>query len=108
MLTAEPIAHIFRDAAGVAWIDHTRVKVLEVVLDHVAYGWSAEEIHRQHSHLSLAQIHAALGYFYDHQAAFDAQMAQSLAAADRLAAATTDSPLRRRLRLLQRHDSFSV
>lgn len=102
MLTAEPIAHIFRDPAGVAWIDHTRVKVLEVVLDHVAYGWSAEEIHRQHSHLSLAQIHAALGYFYDHQAAFDVQMAQSLADADRVAAATTDSPLRRRLRLLRR------
>lgn len=102
MLTAEPISHIFRDTAGVAWIDHTRVKVLEVVLDHVAYGWSAEEIHRQHSHLSLAQIHAALGYFYDHQAAFDAQMAQSLADANRLAAATTVSPLRRRLRLLQR------
>lgn len=102
MLTAEPIAHIYRDAAGVAWIDRTRVKVLEVVLDHVAYGWSAEEIHRQHPHLSLAQIHAALGYYYDHQAAFDQQMTASMAEAERLAAATTDTPLRRRLRLLQR------
>jgi hypothetical protein len=50
----------------------------------------------------LAQIHAALGYYYDHQAAFDAAMAKSLAEADRLAAGTTDSPLRRRLRLLKR------
>jgi uncharacterized protein (DUF433 family) len=101
MLTAEPIAHIFRDTIGVAWIDRTRVKVLEVALDHVAYGWSAEEIHRQHSHLSLAQIHAALGYYYDHQAAIDQQMMESLAEADHLAAAMTDSPLRRRLRLLR-------
>jgi uncharacterized protein (DUF433 family) len=101
MLTAEPIAHIFRDTTGVAWIDRTRVKVLEVALDHVAYGWSAEEIHRQHSHLSLAQIHAALGYYYDHQAAIDQQMMESLAEADHLAAAMTDSPLRRRLRLLR-------
>ncbi|MGH7957867.1 MAG: DUF433 domain-containing protein [Opitutaceae bacterium] len=102
MLTAEPIAHIYRDPAGAAWIDRTRVKVIELALDHVAYGWSAEEIHRQHPHLSLAQIHAALGYYYDHQTAFDQQMAESLAEADRLAAATADSPLRRRLRLLQR------
>jgi uncharacterized protein (DUF433 family) len=102
MLTAEPIAHIYRDADGVAWIDRTRVKVVEVALDHVAYGWSAEEIHRQHPHLSLAQIHAALGHYYDHQAAFDQLMAEDLAEADRLAASTADSPLRRRLRLLQR------
>lgn len=65
MLAAEPVAHIFRDAAGVAWIDRTRVKVIEVALDHVASGWSAEEIHRHHPHLSLAQIHAALGYYYE-------------------------------------------
>lgn len=102
MHTDEPIAHLFRDDAGVAWIDRTRVKVIEVALDHVVYGWSAEEIHRQHPHLSLAQIHAALGYYYDHQAAFDAAMAKSLAKADRLAAGSVDSPLRRRLRLLQR------
>lgn len=102
MHAAEPIAHIFRDAAGVAWIDRTRVKVIEVALDHVAYGWSAEEIHRQHPHLSLAQIHAALGYYYDHQAAFDAEMAKSLTEADRLAAGSADSPLRRRLRLFKR------
>ena len=102
MLTAEPIAHIYRDASGVAWIDRTRIKVLEVALDHVAYGWGAEEIRRQHPLLSLAQVHAALGYYYDHQVAFDSQMTQSLAEADRLAASTTDSPLRRRLRLLQR------
>ena len=102
MRTAEPIAHIFRDAAGIAWIDSTKVKVIEVALDHVAYGWSAEEIRRQHPLLTMAQIHAALGYYYDHQAAFDRQMAESLAEADRLAAGTADSPLRRRLRLLKR------
>ena len=104
MLTAEPIAHIYRDADGVAWIDRTRVKVMEVVLDHLARSWSAEEIHRQHPAdlPRWQQIHAALGYYYDHQAAFDKQIAQDLAEADRLAGSTTDSPLRRRLRLLQR------
>ena len=40
------------------------MKVTEVVLDKIAYGWSPEEIHFQHPHLSLAQIHAALTYYY--------------------------------------------
>ena len=99
MLTAAPIAHIVRDDAGVAWLDGTQVKVREVVLDHVAYGWSAEEIHRQHPGLSLARIHAALGYYYDHQSAFDRELAGSLELAQRLAAAAQESPLRRRLQL---------
>jgi len=102
MLTAEPIAHIYRDAAGVAWIDHTRIKVMEVALDHLANSWSAEEIHRQHPDMSLAQIHAALSYYYDHQVAFDQQIARDLTEANRLADWTADSPLRLRLRLLQR------
>jgi uncharacterized protein (DUF433 family) len=102
MLTAEPVAHIYRDAAGVAWIDRTRVKVMQVALDHLAYGWGAEEMRRQHPNLSLAQIHAALGYYYDHQVAFDQQIAKDLTEAERLAGLTTDSPLRHRLSLLQR------
>jgi uncharacterized protein (DUF433 family) len=52
-------AHIHLDERGVAWIDDTNVKVVEVVLDTRAYGWSPEDIHAQHSGLSLAQIHAA-------------------------------------------------
>ncbi|HXI91528.1 MAG TPA: DUF433 domain-containing protein [Blastocatellia bacterium] len=52
--------HIEIDERGVAWITDANTKVIEVVLDRVAYGWSPEEIHFQHPTLSLAQIHAAL------------------------------------------------
>ncbi|HEX4122166.1 MAG TPA: hypothetical protein VH619_16230 [Verrucomicrobiae bacterium] len=38
-------SHIHRDAEGRAWIDDTNTKVIEVALDHIAYGWSADEIH---------------------------------------------------------------
>jgi hypothetical protein len=38
-------AHIHLDTRGVAWIGKTNVKVIEVVLDKLAYGWSPEEIH---------------------------------------------------------------
>jgi hypothetical protein len=37
-----------------------------------AHGSSPEEISFQHPHLSLAQIHAALSYYYDHQQEIDA------------------------------------
>jgi uncharacterized protein (DUF433 family) len=93
-------SHVWTDAESRAWIDKTNVKVIEVVLDHLAYGWSPEEMHYQHPHLSLAQIHSALAYYFDHQSEFDKQIEASLKNAEQLAAAAKDSPLRQRLRRL--------
>ena len=93
-------AHIHLDARGVAWIDDTNTKVVEVVLDKRAYGLNPEEIHEQHSHLSLAQIHAALSYYYDHQQAMDAYIEQQLKWVEAMAAQAGDSPVRQRLRAL--------
>jgi uncharacterized protein (DUF433 family) len=92
--------HVWTDSHGNAWIDRTNVKVIEVVLDHLAYGWSPEEMHYQQPHLSLAQIHAALAYYFDHQTEFDKQIETGLRQAESLAAETKDSPLRQRLRRL--------
>jgi uncharacterized protein (DUF433 family) len=93
-------AHIHLDDQGRAWIDDTNTKVIEVVLDQIAYGWSPEEIHFQHPHLSMAQIHAALSYYYDHQAAFDAEIARQLQEYDARRATVEDSPIRKRLRAM--------
>src|SRR6266567_561447 len=60
MTAADVLHHIRLDERGVAWIDDTRSRVIEVAMEHISYGWGAEEIHRQHPHLSLAQTHAAL------------------------------------------------
>ena len=90
--------HIEIDERGVAWITGANTKVIEVVLDKLAYGWSPEEIHFQHSYLTLAQIHAALTYYYDHQSELDAEIMRQLAEVDALAEAAKDSPGRRRLR----------
>jgi uncharacterized protein (DUF433 family) len=97
MNAVDTSSHIHQDAEGRAWIDDTNVKVIEVILDHIAYGWSADEIHVQHPHLSLGQIHAALSYYFDHQPEFDRKIEASLQKAERLAAEAKDSPLRRRL-----------
>src|ERR1041384_841773 len=78
MLVIEPITHIRRDERGTAWIAETNTKVIEVAMDHAAYGWDAEEIHAAHPHLSLAQIHAALSHYHDHKVELDAQMQQQI------------------------------
>jgi uncharacterized protein (DUF433 family) len=56
-MTAVVATQIELDDRGVAWIGGTTVNVTEVVLDKIAYGSSPEEIHFQHPHVSLAQIH---------------------------------------------------
>jgi uncharacterized protein (DUF433 family) len=85
------------DDRGVPWIARTKVKVAEIVLDKIAYGSSPEEIHFQHPHLSLAQIHAALAYYYEKQDDLDRQMKADLEEADGLAIKVSDPSFRRRL-----------
>src|ERR1051325_332926 len=99
--TAVTISHIVLDGQGRPWIEGTNTKVIEVVLDKVAYGWSPEEMHLQHPHLPLAKIHAALAYYYDHQRELDAQIEQQLQRISSIrdaAGAAGDSPLVKRLR----------
>jgi uncharacterized protein (DUF433 family) len=96
MAVAAP--HIKEDERGIAWIDDTNVKVVEVVLDRVAYGWSPEEIHFQHPALSLAQIYGALAYYYDNQQKMDLQIAAQDREVRRLRNEAGESPLVLRLK----------
>lgn len=97
-MTTTETAHILLDSAGVAWIDDTKTKVIEVILNWIAYGWGPGEIHQQHPHLSLAQIHAAFAYYYDHQDALDAEIKRRREYADKLAAKSPETPGRKKLR----------
>lgn len=95
-------SHVVVDERGIAWIDDTNVKVIEVVLDRMAHGSSPEEMHSQYPHLSLAQIHSALAYYHDHQVDLDAQMARDRAEIQRIRDQAGETPGRRRLRTLGR------
>jgi uncharacterized protein (DUF433 family) len=94
--------HIELDENGVAWINGTSVKVIEVAVDKIAHGSSPEEIHFQYPHLSLAQIHAALAYYYDHQAELDADIKRRWQEADELATNFSDPALRQKLLTLKK------
>ncbi len=94
-------AHIEVDENGVAWIDDTKVKVIEIVIDKIVHGSSPEEMHFQYPHISLAQIHAALAYYYDNQAALDAEIEQRWREGDELVRKISDSSLRQKLLTLK-------
>jgi uncharacterized protein (DUF433 family) len=66
MGTATQYPHLTIDEDGTARIERTRYKVIHLAGEHFHYGWSAEEILRQHPDLRPEQVHAALTYFYDH------------------------------------------
>ena len=78
-------------------MDHTNVKVIEVVLDHLAYGWNAETIRENHPHLSLARVYAALAWYYDHQTEMDSELDRQDGRIRALRAASGKSSLQRRL-----------
>ncbi|MDA1191599.1 MAG: DUF433 domain-containing protein [Candidatus Poribacteria bacterium] len=47
-------------------IKGTRLKVSYIVTEYELMGWSPDEIVTAHPHLTLAQVHDALSYYYDH------------------------------------------
>jgi Protein of unknown function (DUF433) len=51
-----------------------RIRVMQIVMDYLAYGWSVEEMYRQHPYLQLAEIYAAMGYYFDNQTEIDAEI----------------------------------
>jgi len=89
------------DARGVAWVARANTKVKEIVLDKLAYGWSPEEMHFQHPHLSMAQIHAALAYYYENQDKLDDEIRRDLEEADQVRSQSESSALRSRLQSIR-------
>jgi uncharacterized protein (DUF433 family) len=98
MTTTAAATHIVIDERGRTWIEGTATKVVQVVMDKLAWGWDAEQIHRQYPHLPLAKIHAALSYYYDHKAEIDAEVQRIDREVNAMRAAAGESPLAKQLR----------
>jgi len=92
-----------QDAEGTAYVQGTTTKVIEIARDRTARGLlAAEEIQAVYPSLSLPQIHAALGYYYDHQEECDRQIDERRQQADILLKRIENPVLQERLRRLQR------
>jgi uncharacterized protein (DUF433 family) len=90
--------HISLDSANVPVLTGTRMKVVEIVLDHLAHGTDAAEIQRQFPVLTLGQIYSALAYYYDHQEDLDQDIAQRLRKVGEIQSRLGNSSLASKLR----------
>jgi uncharacterized protein (DUF433 family) len=105
-MTTVLIEHIALDDQGIARITGTRMKVIHLVMDKMANNSTPEDMARAFAPLSLAQIHAALSYYYDHQAQLDAQIERTLQDTDAMRAESGTQPTRDELvARLRRKDS---
>lgn len=71
MAHATAYEHIVTDETGVPFIEGTTTKVIELMLETLAYGWSPDELQFQHPYLTLGQIHSAFAYYWDHKDELD-------------------------------------
>lgn len=51
-----------------------RIRVAQIVMGYLTYGWPVEEICRQHPYLKPAEARAAMGYYFDHQKEIDQEI----------------------------------
>jgi uncharacterized protein (DUF433 family) len=98
MDTVAAYPHISVDDKGVARIAHSRYKVLYLAGEHHLYGWSAEDIRREHPDLRPEEVYAALTYFYDHRDEMVRQLQENAAYVDSIRGNSTPS----RAELLER------
>jgi uncharacterized protein (DUF433 family) len=98
MLAETGYEHVVLDENNVPTIAGTTMKVVELVLDHTAYGWSPEELQFQHPYLTLGQIYSAMAYYWDHQDELDDDIEKRLKKVDGLAENVKPTPLDARLR----------
>ena len=98
MLSETGYEHIVLNESQVPTIAGTTMKVIELVLDHLAYGWSPEELHFQHPHLTMGQIHSALAYYWDHKTELDQDIERRLQFIDQVQQTTPSNPLAERLK----------
>ena len=102
MTTATAYPHVELDESGMPYVRGTRFKVVQIVLDRLAYHWDADEIRRQHPQLTLGQIHGALAYYYDHQDEMHDLIERREQQAREVLASIPASPFRIKLQTLKR------
>ena len=92
MSTLTTYAHIVRKpriCAGFPHVEGTRIRVMDVVALHKR-GLSPAEILDSYDHLSLAQVHSALAYYYDHEEEIEQEFDQVRHFAERFQAKHPD------------------
>jgi uncharacterized protein (DUF433 family) len=79
-------AHIVQTpgvCGGKARIDGHRIRVQDIAILHEWHGFPPEEICRQYPTLTLAEVHSALAYYFDHRDQVQAEIQSDHEAVER-------------------------
>ena len=99
MSVALDYPHVQKTGDGPAHlIRNPRIRVAQIVMDYLGHGWSPDEMCRQHPYLTPAEAHAAMGYYFDHQAEIDQEIRAEIELAEGERAQESRLPVILRLR----------
>ena len=70
--------HLAQNNFGQVFIRGTRYKAAMLAAETFLYGWTEEELLRQHSDLSAEQVNAVLNWFHDNRTAVLHDLQRSL------------------------------
>ena len=91
-------SHITIDDHGTARLNGTAMKVVLLVETWKAGGSTLQGLHEAYPHLTMAQIHAVLAYYYDHQAEIDGEIDRRNREVEAARASAEETPGRKKLR----------
>ncbi len=80
-----------------AYVAGTRIRVQDIYVHAEVHGQTADEIVAGFPHLTLAQVHAALAYYFDHQDEIQKEIAEDRAFVDAMKAKMGPGPLQEKL-----------
>jgi uncharacterized protein (DUF433 family) len=99
MATATLYPHIEVPQDGSARLMRVpRIRVSQLVADYLAYGWSPEEMCRQHPYLMLSEAYTVMAYYFENSEAIDRELGDEVEQSKRERASAGPSELASRLR----------
>ncbi len=98
-----PVVHILIDEDGSARTINGRVKVKMIVQKHLLGGESVQAI-AAHYEIDLANVYAALAYYYDNKAEIDAEISRDEALIQQVGVSGADLKAKIRQRMTRRGD----
>ncbi len=99
MSTISSYPHIEKPPGMPARLEsHPRTRVAMIVMDYLARGLGPEDIVRHYPYLTLAEVHAAMAYYHDHQQEIDAEIQAELQELSKTADANLNSSVWQKLR----------
>ena len=84
-----------------------RIRVAHIAMDYLEYGWSVDQMCRQHPYLLPAEAHAAMAYYFDHKNEIDEEIRDEVEQVTRERSESPGSIVHGRLRaqgLLMHHE----